>query len=101
MCLIPDGDLFDAISRGRVEIATDEIETFTEHGIRLRSGRELEADLVVTATGLNLQPLGGLEPFFFQAEDGIRGVAVTGVQTCALPICRACAADPDGPRSGR
>jgi monooxygenase len=62
MCLIPDGDLFEALSSGRVDIATDEIETFTEHGIRLKSGRELEADLVVTATGLNLQPLGGLDP---------------------------------------
>ena len=62
MCLIPDGDLFEAINRGRVEIATDEIETFTKRGIRLKSGRELEADLVVTATGLNLQPLGGVDP---------------------------------------
>ncbi len=62
MCLIPDGDLFDSISRGRVSILTDEIETFTERGIRLKSGAELEADLIVTATGLNLQPLGGVEP---------------------------------------
>jgi monooxygenase len=62
LCLVPDGDLFEAISRGQVDIATDEIETFTAHGIRLKSGRELEADLVITATGLNLQPLGGLEP---------------------------------------
>ena len=62
LCLVPDGDLFDAISQGHVDIATDEIETFTERGIQLKSGRELEADLVVTATGLNLQPLGGVDP---------------------------------------
>ena len=63
MCLVPDGDLFEAVNRGRVTIATDEIETFTEHGIRLKSGSELEADLIITATGLNLQPLGGVDPY--------------------------------------
>jgi cation diffusion facilitator CzcD-associated flavoprotein CzcO len=62
MCLVPDGDLFEAISRGRVDIVTGEIDTFTETGVRLLSGQELEADLIVTATGLNLQPLGGIDP---------------------------------------
>jgi monooxygenase len=62
LCLVPDGDLFAAISSGQVSIATDEIDTFTEHGLRLKSGSELEADLIITATGLNLQPLGGVEP---------------------------------------
>ncbi len=76
MCLIPDGDLFEAISRGRVEIATDEIETFTKHGIRLKSGRELEADLVVTATGLNLQPLGGVDPIIDGQPVNIPGTMV-------------------------
>ena len=61
MCFVPDGDLFDAINSGRATVATDHIETFTETGIRLRSGEELEADLVVTATGLNLLPLGGID----------------------------------------
>jgi monooxygenase len=60
MCVAADGDLFDAITAGRASVVTDQIETFTESGIALRSGRELEADLVVTATGLNLQPLGGI-----------------------------------------
>jgi cation diffusion facilitator CzcD-associated flavoprotein CzcO len=60
LCLVPDGDLFEAISRGEVSIVTDQIETFTEKGIRLASGQELEADLIVTATGLNLLPIGGL-----------------------------------------
>jgi cation diffusion facilitator CzcD-associated flavoprotein CzcO len=61
LCLVPDGDLFAAISNGRASVVTDRIETFTERGIRLASGAELEADLVVTATGLNLLALGGME----------------------------------------
>ncbi len=61
MCIAADGDLFKAIASGRVSVLTDVIDTFTETGIRLGSGRELAADLVVTATGLNLQPLGGIQ----------------------------------------
>jgi monooxygenase len=61
LCLVPDGDLFAAISAGRASVVTDRIETFTERGLRLASGNELEADIVVTATGLNLLPLGGLQ----------------------------------------
>jgi monooxygenase len=61
MCLVPDGDLFDALKSGRASIVTDHIETLTERGIRLRSGEELEADLIVTATGLVLKVLGGVE----------------------------------------
>ncbi len=61
MCLVPDADLFKAISAGDAEVVTDHIETFTASGLRLKSGRELEADVVVTATGLNLHPLGGIE----------------------------------------
>ncbi len=61
LCLAPDGDLFKSIRDGATTVVTDEIESFTETGIRLRSGRELEADLVVTATGLNLQLMGGAE----------------------------------------
>lgn len=59
LCVAPDGDLFEAIKRGKAEVVTDHIETFTEKGIALRSGRELEADLIVTATGLRLRMLGG------------------------------------------
>jgi monooxygenase len=61
LCLVPDGDLFAAIRSGKASVVTDTIATFTETGIRLQSGRELPADLVVTATGLNLQVLGGLK----------------------------------------
>ena len=61
LCLVPDGDLFTAIKSQRASVVTDEIDTFTETGIRLKSGRELAADLIVTATGLSLQVLGGLQ----------------------------------------
>ena len=60
MCLVPDADLFEAITAGRAAVATGEIETFTESGVRLRSGEELAADVIVTATGLNLLALGGM-----------------------------------------
>jgi cation diffusion facilitator CzcD-associated flavoprotein CzcO len=61
MCLIPDGDLFTAIRDGRASVVTDRIDTFTESGIRLQSGAELEADIVVSATGLNLLAIGGMQ----------------------------------------
>jgi len=61
LCLVPDGDLFDALCAGSASIVTDRIDTFTERGIRLVSGAELEADLIVTATGLNLLALGGVQ----------------------------------------
>ncbi len=61
LCLAPDGDFFAAIKSGRASIATDEIERFTPTGIQLKSGAHLDADLIVTATGLNLQVLGGLQ----------------------------------------
>jgi monooxygenase len=60
MCIVPDGDLFDAIGAGRVSVVTDRIETFTKSGLALASGSELKADLIVTATGLNMVPLGGI-----------------------------------------
>ncbi len=61
LCLVPDADLFKAIREGRASVVTDHIETFTEKGLRLRSGAELEADLIVTATGLDLLALGGIQ----------------------------------------
>ena len=61
LCLVPDGDLFKSLRRGEASLVTDTIETFTERGIRLTSGQELEADLVVSATGLRILPFGGLE----------------------------------------
>ena len=61
LCLVPDGDLFAAISDGSVDVVTDHIETFTETGVRLVSGAELEADIIVTATGLDLLFMGGID----------------------------------------
>ena len=61
MCLVPDGDLFAAVRRGDASIVTDHIETFTEEGLLLESGAELEADVIITATGLNLMVLGGMD----------------------------------------
>ncbi|MEA3060365.1 MAG: monooxygenase [Sphingomonadales bacterium] len=61
VCLVPDGDLFEAIRTGRASVATGAIERFTETGLRLASGEELEADIVVTATGLKLHLMGGAE----------------------------------------
>ncbi len=61
LCAVPDGDLFEAIREGRASVVTDTIETFTERGIALASGTELEADIIVTATGFNLKFLGGAE----------------------------------------
>lgn len=61
LCLVPDADMFDAIKQGRAEVVTDHIDTFTAKGIKLKSGKELEADIIVTATGLQLEVLGGAE----------------------------------------
>jgi cation diffusion facilitator CzcD-associated flavoprotein CzcO len=60
LCLVPDDDLFAAIRGGTVDVATGQIERFTAKGIRLKDGRELEADIIITATGLNLQLLSGV-----------------------------------------
>ena len=61
LCLVPNGDLFKAIRTGKCSVVTDEIEAFTESGIQLKSGQQLEADIVVSATGLNLLALGNIE----------------------------------------
>ena len=61
VCLVPDSDLFVSLREGRASVVTDQIETFTENGLKLKSGKALEADIVVTATGLNLQVMNGLK----------------------------------------
>jgi cation diffusion facilitator CzcD-associated flavoprotein CzcO len=60
LCLVPDGDLFKSIRDGRASVVTDHIETFTAKGIKLKSGAEIEADIIVTATGLKLKAIGGM-----------------------------------------
>jgi monooxygenase len=92
LCLVPDGDLFEAISAGRASVVTDRIERFTERGILLHSGRELEADLIVTATGLNLLALGGLQIVVGGRELslpetlGYKGMMLSGVPNFAFAI---------------
>jgi cation diffusion facilitator CzcD-associated flavoprotein CzcO len=92
LCAVPDADLFRSIRRGEAEVVTDHIESFVPEGIRLSSGRVLEADLVVTATGLKLLPFGGIAP----AVDGRpvdlseqfvwQGAMLTGVPNFAVCI---------------
>ena len=89
LCLVPNGDLFAAISRGDASVVTDHIDTFTPTGIRLRSGEELEADIVVTATGLNLVMLGEVhivvdgEPVDFAHTWSYKGFAYSDVPNLA------------------
>ena len=61
LCVVPNGDLFKAIGEGTVDVVTDRIETFTEKGLLLASGAELDADIIITATGLELLFIGGIE----------------------------------------
>ncbi len=61
ICLVPNGDMFKALKVGKASVVTDHIDTFTETGIQLKSGKEIDADLIVTATGLTLEVLGGLK----------------------------------------
>ncbi len=63
LCLVPDSDLFKSIKSGKAEIVTDHIENFTETGLKLKSGEHLDADIIVTATGLVLKLMAGLDLF--------------------------------------
>jgi monooxygenase len=92
MCVVPDADLFKALRAGTASIVTDRIETFTERGLKLAGGAELEADVIVTATGLRLQAIGGTT----QSVDGApvhlpdtlayRGMMLSGVPNFAMTI---------------
>ncbi len=61
LCLVPDNDMFIAVREGKASVVTDHIDSFTETGIKLKSGEEVPADIIVTATGLNLQMMGGAD----------------------------------------
>ncbi|HVY95333.1 MAG TPA: NAD(P)/FAD-dependent oxidoreductase [Solirubrobacterales bacterium] len=92
LCVVADDDLFDAIADGSVAVVTDRIDTFTERGIRLRSGRELEAELIVTATGLDMRFLGGIElvldgrPVDLAGAITYKGMMFDGVPNLAFAI---------------
>ncbi|MFZ5739098.1 MAG: flavin-containing monooxygenase [Pseudomonadota bacterium] len=89
IAFVPDGDLFKAIASGKASVVTDEIERFTATGIRLKSGETLEADIVVTATGFNLNVLGDIafsidgKPLDFAETVTYRGMMFTGVPNMA------------------
>ncbi|HXD53843.1 MAG TPA: NAD(P)/FAD-dependent oxidoreductase [Solirubrobacteraceae bacterium] len=92
LCFVPDGDMFEAISSGRASVVTAEIETFTEKGLLLTDGTELEADVIVTATGLNLLALGGIEltvdgrPVELADTVGYKGMMLSGIPNMALTL---------------
>lgn len=92
MCLVPNGDLFKAIRNGDASVVTDTIETFTEKGIKLDSGEELEADVIVTATGLNLLFIGGMElivdgePVDVATKMTYKGMMLSGVPNCTFTV---------------
>jgi cation diffusion facilitator CzcD-associated flavoprotein CzcO len=89
IAFIPEGDLFQGIAAGKASVVTDEIETFTETGVRTRSGRQLDADIVITATGFDLNVLGDIaftiddEPMVFSETVTYRGAMFTGVPNLA------------------
>jgi cation diffusion facilitator CzcD-associated flavoprotein CzcO len=85
LCLIPDGDLYQAINSGKASVVTDKIDRITKGGIRLASGEELDADIILTATGLNLKLLGGAQfqvdgaPVHFAETFTYKGMMYSGV----------------------
>jgi monooxygenase len=89
MCLVPDGDMFQSIKSNRASVVTGQIETFTAKGIRLKSGQELPADIIVTATGLVMQAFGGMElsvdgrPVDIGHTLAYKGVMISGVPNLA------------------
>ncbi|MEU5841038.1 NAD(P)/FAD-dependent oxidoreductase [Rhodococcus sp. NPDC047139] len=92
LCVVPDSDLFRTLRAGTAEIVTDRIDTVTEKGVRLESGRELEADILVPATGLRLVPAGGVE-FVVDGEKVdlskkfiYRGMMLDGVPNAAMCV---------------
>jgi cation diffusion facilitator CzcD-associated flavoprotein CzcO len=85
IAFIPDADLFKSIKSGKASVVTDEIETFTEKGVLLKSGKSIEADIIVTATGFNLSVLGDIDfvidnkPLNLADTVTYRGMMFTGV----------------------
>jgi len=86
LCLVPGGDLFRTIRRGQADVVTDTIDRFTPAGIRLHSGQDLPADIIITATGLNLQLFGGAAlTIDGQPVDLTKAMAYKGMMLSGLP----------------
>jgi len=89
LCLVPDNDLFDSLKAGHADVVTAEIERFTADGIKLKTGEEIKADIIITATGLNLQILGGAQfslndkPIDFSETFSYEGMMFSGVPNMA------------------
>jgi monooxygenase len=91
LCFVPNADLFEAIRGGRVSVVTDQIAKFTNSGVLLNSGEELPADIIVTATGLNLLPLGGIRISVDNtAIDPGRTLTYKGLMLSNVPNCAFC-----------
>ncbi len=87
-CVAPDGDLFQTLKQGKADIVTDHIETFTEKGIKTTSGKELEADIVISATGLKLLAFGGAKISIDDNEFDIsKSLTYRGLMLSGLPNC--------------
>src|SRR4051812_12561946 len=92
LCAVPDGDLYRAIRKGKASMVTDRIATFSERGLLLESGEELEADIVVTATGLNLLAFGGIDlsvdgaPVDLPETVAYKGLTLSGVPNFVYAI---------------
>ncbi|SOJ56533.1 Baeyer-Villiger monooxygenase [Mycobacterium simulans] len=92
LCAVPDGDLFKAIADGSASVVTDRIATFTETGIELESGKHLDADIIVTATGLNIQMFGGVslsvdgDPVDLAKTFAYKGMMLSGVPNFAFAV---------------
>ncbi|HCL60107.1 MAG TPA: monooxygenase [Acinetobacter sp.] len=92
LCVVPDGDLFKILREGHASVETDHIEKFTETGIQLKSGKHLDTDIIVSATGLNIQILGGIQatmdgkPLDTSKHMLYQGVMVSDVPNMALII---------------
>ena len=86
MCLVPDGDLFEQINQGKASVVTDHIKNFTENGLLLKSGKELKADVIITATGLNLEMLSTVEFFVDnKSVDISKTVTYKGMMYSGIP----------------
>ena len=92
LCIVPDGDLFNGIRRGEISVVTQQISNFTKDGVRLASGDELKADIIVSATGLKMLPLGGIS---FLVDEvmidlsqciGFRGVMLSGLPNMIVSV---------------
>ncbi len=90
LCVVPNGDLFKVLRSGKASVVTDHIDRFTSNGIRLKSGEEIEADIIITATGLDVQMMGGVatkvddQPIKVPDVLTYRGVLLEGIPNAAM-----------------